>query len=276
MDKVWKFFGKGEKRIVVLKDININIEEGEFVIVGGRNGAGKSTLLKLMIGLLIPDKGRVTVFGLDTVKKWKEISTKIGVVLAGDRGIYWKLTGKENLEIFGGLYGVPKKELKNRCEYLLSVMGLDDFADERVENYSTGMRRKLMLAKALMHDPQILFLDEMLNGIDPKSYKDILDILLKINKEGKTVVLVTHTFHELPSNIRVIFLKEGRISYMGEMKDLLIKTKVKVTAIIGDEEVKYETNDKSLPDVVNELIAKKAKDIKIERETIYDVTRRHI
>ncbi len=276
MSNVWKYFGKGKNKRAVLKSVDLNIDKGEFVVVAGKNGSGKSTLIKLMVGLLIPDQGKIRVLGMDTVKYWKGIAKEIGVVLAGDRGLYWKLTGVQNLEVFGGLYNVPKRELKERIDHLLSLFNLAEFSNERVENYSTGMRRKLLLAKALIHKPKILFLDEIFSGIDPKSYKDILEILLNLNQEGHTIVMVSHTLHELPRNFRILILKNGKITYDGKISDILINTKVRIVAIINGREVIYDTDEQGIMETMKKITALKPTNIKIERETIYDVVREHI
>ena len=276
MSNVWKYFGKGKSKRAVLKSVDLNIDSGEFVVIAGKNGSGKSTLIKLMVGLLIPDQGKIRVLGMDTVKHWKKIAKEIGVVLGGDRGLYWKLTGAQNLEVFGGLYNVPKRELKERIDHLLSLFNLAEFSNERVENYSTGMRRKLLLAKALIHNPKILFLDEIFSGIDPKSYKDILEILLNLNQEGHTIVMVSHTLHELPRNFRILILKNGKITYDGKIGDILINTKVRIVAIINGREVIYDTDEQGIMETMKKITALKPTNIKIERETIYDVVREHI
>jgi len=276
MSNVWKYFGKGKSKRAVLKSVDLNIDRGEFVVIAGKNGSGKSTLIKLMVGLLIPDQGKIRVLGMDTVKHWKKIAKEIGVVLGGDRGLYWKLTGAQNLEVFGGLYNVPKRELKERIDHLLSLFNLAEFSNERVENYSTGMRRKLLLAKALIHKPKILFLDEIFSGIDPKSYKDILEILLNLNQEGHTIVMVSHTLHELPRNFRILILKNGKITYDGKISDILINTNVRIVAIINGREVVYDTDEQGIMETMKKITALKPTNIKIERETIYDVVREHI
>jgi len=192
--------------VVALRNIDPEIEQ--FVVIAGENGSGKSTLLKIMTGLLIPDNGEVTVLGFDVVEEWKELAKHIGVALANERSLYWKLTGMENLEIFGGIYRV--KDAKKKALVLLERLNLIDVKDMLVENYSTGMRRKLLLAKSLIHSPKILFLDEILNGLDPKSMIEIVSFLEELNGDGITIVPVSHILHNLPSNSRLIVMKDER------------------------------------------------------------------
>ena len=204
---VKKSFGK----LRVLDSVDFHLEEGDFKVIAGENGSGKSTLLKIMIGLLLPDEGEVKVLGVDMKKHWKKLSAKIGVVLANERSLYWKLNAWENLDIFGGVYGVPRKVRRRKMEELLERFGLLEYRDKPVEEFSTGMRKKLMVCKALIHEPQILFLDEILNGLDPSSIREMVDYLNELNRKGLTVLMVSHILHALPENATVALLKDGRI-----------------------------------------------------------------
>ncbi len=204
---VKKSFGKLE----VLKNVDFYVKEGDFKVIVGENGAGKSTLLKIMIGLLLPDEGEVRVLDIDVKKHWKKLAAKIGVVLANERSLYWKLTAWENLDIFGGIYGVPKKERRRRMEELLERFGLIEYKNKSVEDFSTGMRKKLMMCKALIHNPRILFVDEILNGLDPSSTREMVNYLSELNKKGLTVVMISHILHMLPEYADVALLKDGKI-----------------------------------------------------------------
>ncbi len=196
---------------VVLRKINLKIERGEFVVIAGPNGSGKSTLLKTMVGLLLPDEGEVKVLGFDVKRQWKKLSKHIGVVLSNERSLYWKLTAWENLDVFGGIYGVPRRERKRRAEELLKTFGIYDHKDKLVEEYSTGMRKRLLLCKALLHDPEILFIDELLNGLDAKAVGEVNTFLYGLSKSGKTIVMVSHILHEMRDDVRVLLLRNGRI-----------------------------------------------------------------
>jgi len=157
----------------VLENVSLNISEGEFTVLVGPNGAGKSTLLRIMVGLLLPDEGEVNILGFDVKKHWKKLARYIGVVLANERSLYWKLTAWENLDIFGGIYNVPKKKRIERAEELLNFFGLYDDKDKLVEDYSTGMRKKLLLCKALIHQPKIfarVYMDTIRDYMNQKAH----------------------------------------------------------------------------------------------------------
>lgn len=204
----------------VLEKVNLEISEGEFVVLVGSNGAGKSTLLRIMVGLLLPDEGEVNILGFDVKKNWKKLAKHIGVVLSNERSLYWKLTAWENLDIFGGIYNVPKKKRVKRAEELLKFFGLYDDKDKLVEDYSTGMRKKLLLCKALIHEPKILFIDEILNGLDINAVMQVNSFLAKLSKEGVTVVMVSHILHNLSEDVKVILLKNGKIELTSRYGDI--------------------------------------------------------
>jgi len=208
----------GELR--VLDKVDFYAEEGDFKVIVGENGSGKSTLLKIMIGLLLPDDGEVKVLGVDVKKHWKKLSARIGVVLANERSLYWKLTAWENLDIFGGVYGVPKKVRRERMEELLKRFGLFEYKDKPVEEFSTGMRKKLMICKALIHDPEVLFIDEILNGLDPPSVREMVGFLDEQNRRGLTIVMISHVLHVLPENASVVLLRNGRVQMEVRYKDI--------------------------------------------------------
>ncbi|WP_324736326.1 ABC transporter ATP-binding protein [Thermococcus sp. SY098] len=258
--------------VVALRNIDLEIEQGEFVVIAGENGSGKSTLLKIMTGLLIPDNGEVTVLGFDVVEEWKELAKHIGVALANERSLYWKLTGMENLEIFGGIYGV--KDAKKKASALLERLNLIDVKDMLVENYSTGMRRKLLLAKSLIHSPKILFLDEILNGLDPKSMIEIVSFLEELNRDGITIVLVSHILHNLPSNSRLIVMKDGKIILDDALRNFKNMKTVKVKAVIGGEKIEKTVDESELTKVIKELTEVGAENIMIERDDLYAILRR--
>lgn len=211
----------GELR--VLDKVDFYAEEGDFKVIVGENGSGKSTLLKIMIGLLLPDYGEVKVLGIDVKRHWKKLSARIGVALANERSLYWKLSAWENLDIFGGVYGVPKKVRRERMEKLLERFGLFEYKDKPVEEFSTGMRKKLMICKALIHSPEVLFIDEILNGLDPPSVREMVDYLNELSRKGLTVVMISHILHALPENASVALLKDGRIQMEVKYKDICSK-----------------------------------------------------
>ncbi len=251
--------------------INLKIDAGDFLVIAGENGSGKSTLLRIICGLLIPEEGEVRVFGMDAVREWKRLAGRIGVVLANERSLYWKLTGLENLEVFAGIYGV--KNGRERALELLERLNLLEAKDRLVEEYSTGMRRKLLLAKALVHDPNLLLLDEVLNGLDPKSYIEIVNFLDELNREGKTVILVSHILHDLPERARLLVMKDGRIILEERLSNVEIGG-VRVRAVIDGEEIEELVSEKELGEFLRGLAESGAEDIRVERDDLYSLLRR--
>jgi len=154
-------FSRGKRReIFALRDVSFTIAPGEIVGLLGPNGAGKTTLLKILATLLLPDAGEALVAGYNVAQQPREVRRRIGLVLPGERSLYWKLTALENLYIYGGLYNLPWKDIRSRSHTLLNQIGLAAFAHVPVEKFSTGMRKRLMIARALLHRPQVLILDD--------------------------------------------------------------------------------------------------------------------
>jgi ABC-2 type transport system ATP-binding protein len=192
-----KLFKKTEKKEFKAVDgVTFEIRKGEIFGLLGPNGAGKTTTIKMITGLLSPTAGSVCVNGLDVDKKPLEALKNLGTVLAGDRSIYWKLTARENLEYFAALYGCDKKEAKKRTNEILKKLGLEEKADELVEKYSTGMKQKVALGKALIPNAPVVLLDEPTLGLDPQSALNLRELILEIKGEGRTVLLTTHYMEE--------------------------------------------------------------------------------
>ncbi len=192
--KLFKKTVKNEFKAV--DGVTFEIRRGEIFGLLGPNGAGKTTTIKMITGLLSPTAGSVCVNGLDVDKKPLEALKNLGTVLAGDRSIYWKLTARENLEYFAALYGCDKKEAKKRTNEILKKLGLEDKADELVEKYSTGMKQKVALGKALIPNAPVVLLDEPTLGLDPQSALNLRELILEIKNEGRTVLLTTHYMEE--------------------------------------------------------------------------------
>ena len=148
------------KEIEAVRGISFAVEPGELFGLLGPNGAGKTTTIKMLITLLIPTGGSARVLGLDVVRDAHEVRKRIGYVFGGERGVYERLSGYDNLRYFAELYGVPAREQKRRIEELLDLVGLKGREHERAEGYSRGMKQRLHVARGLLHDPEVLFLDE--------------------------------------------------------------------------------------------------------------------
>jgi ABC-2 type transport system ATP-binding protein len=185
-----------KKEFKAVDGVSFDIYKGEIFGLLGPNGAGKTTTIKMITGLLRPTGGSVKVNNLDVDKKPLEALKSLGTVLAGDRSIYWKLTARENLEYFASLYGCSRKEGKSRADAILNRLGLAEKADELVEKYSTGMKQKVALGKALIPNAPVVLLDEPTLGLDPQSAINLREIILDIKNEGRTVLLTTHYMEE--------------------------------------------------------------------------------
>lgn len=185
-----------QSAFVAVNNVSCLVERGEIFGLLGPNGAGKTTTIKMISTLLLPTSGTVKVAGIDVAKQPTQVLRHLGTVLTGERSVYWKLTGRENLEYFAALYGIPGKLAKTRINELLTRFQLEKRADENVEKYSTGMRQRVCLAKALLAEPEILILDEPTAGLDPQSARNLRDLILDIKKEGRTVLLTTHYMEE--------------------------------------------------------------------------------
>ncbi len=188
-------FSRGRREIVAVQDISFAIPCGTIFGMLGPNGAGKTTTIKMLSTLLVPSSGTASVGGYDVVREDQMVRRQLGVVLGGDRGLYAKLSGRDNLMYFGTLYGLRKSVCARRSDEVLEMVGLRDRSDERVEGYSRGMKQRIHLAKALLHDPPILFLDEPSIGLDPAAAVDLRNSIANLVPEH-TVLLTTHDMAE--------------------------------------------------------------------------------
>lgn len=178
-----------------VNDISFEIKKGEIFGLLGPNGAGKSTIISILCGLLEPTSGRGIIDGFDIEKNAFEIKKIIGVV-PQEISLYPTLTARENLDFYAKIYGLPGRVREKRIAELLKVSGLTLRADEPLQRYSGGMKRRINIAVALLHNPRILFLDEPTVGVDPQSRKRIYDTILELNRQGMTVLLTTHQLED--------------------------------------------------------------------------------
>jgi ABC-2 type transport system ATP-binding protein len=217
---------------VALDQVNIKIRSGELFGLLGPNGAGKTTLVKCLSTILIPDEGTAVVNGFDIRKQTSMVRASLGLVIGGERTLYWKLTARDNLMYFASLYKMPRKEAKERVEQLLETMQLSDRADERLEDYSTGMRQKIAIARALLHDPPVLLLDEPTLGLDPTFSRQIRNQIKELSeRHGKTILLTTHYMDEADQLCdRVAIINDGKVVAVDNPSRL--KAMVKETELV--------------------------------------------
>jgi ABC-2 type transport system ATP-binding protein len=216
---------------VALNGVNLAIRPGELFGLLGPNGSGKTTTIKCLSTILIPDGGTVTVNGFDVQKETSLVRASLGMVVGGERTLYWKLTARDNLLFFASLYKMKKSYANQRVDELLETFELSDRADERLEDYSTGMRQKVTIARALLHDPPILLLDEPTLGLDPGFSRQLRQQIKSLSKEqGKTVLLTTHYMAEADQLCdRVAFINKGNI--------VAVDTPSRLKAKVKEEEV---------------------------------------
>jgi ABC-2 type transport system ATP-binding protein len=209
---LWKKDYREKEFFVAVDNISFNVNKGEIFGFLGPNGAGKTTTIKMISTLLMPTSGSIIVNGINSQDKPIEVLKNLGTVLAGERSIYWKLSGRENLEYFAAMNGITGQIAKERIDYLLERFSLEKRSDETVEKYSTGMKQRIALAKALISNPQIVILDEPTSGLDPQSARNLREIILEIKEEGRTVLLTTHYMEEADQlSDRIAIIDHGKI-----------------------------------------------------------------
>lgn len=218
----WK---KREKE--ALKGIDLQIEEREIFGILGPNGAGKTTLLSILCTLLLPDRGNVYILGMDVLHEERQIRKRVNIA-SGNANFLWSLTVKENLHYYGMLYGLPRKEREKKVETLIDLFNLKEHRNIPFDELSTGMKQRLSLAKSLMNDPEVLFLDEPTVGLDPDVSIRIREGILSIHKKrGMTILLTTHNMKEAEYLCgRIAFLKEGEILTTGTAEALKRRVRI--------------------------------------------------
>lgn len=214
-------FRRRALEVEAVRGVSFEVAEGELFGLLGPNGAGKTTTIKMLITLLIPTSGSATVLGLDVVKDSREVRKRIGYVFGGERGLYERLSAYDNLRYFAELYAVPAREQKPRIAELLELVGLSGREKERVEGYSRGMRQRLHIARGLLHDPPVVFLDEPTIGVDPVGARELRATIAGLTEAGKTVLLTTHYMFEADELCdRIAVINRGEIVAEGTPRNL--------------------------------------------------------
>jgi len=245
VDELTKVYANGGRKRTgaarpAVDGISFSVEQGKIYGLLGPNGAGKTTTIKMLSTLLLPTAGTATVLGLDVSSDHMEIRKHINLVSGGERGLYYRITGKQNLQFFSDLYMVPRRARDENVARLLERVGLSDAADKRVEDYSRGMKQRLHIARALVNDPEVLFLDEPTIGLDPEIARDLRDMIRRMADEQKTVILTTHYMKEAEELCGTIgIISKGKIVASGPpsmLKDLVRdKSIIEVEALNVDE-----------------------------------------
>jgi len=206
------FWNRKTKTTVAVEDVSFSVERGELFGLLGPNGAGKTTTVKMLSTLLLPTSGSARVLGLDVTRDTHKVRQRIGFTFGGARGLYGRLTALDNLRYFSELYGLEPSVSNRRIPELLELVGLTGRGDDRVETYSSGMQQRLHLARALLHDPELIFLDEPTVGIDPVGARELRSMVKNLVAMGKTILLTTHYMAEAEELCdRIAIIKKGRI-----------------------------------------------------------------
>jgi ABC-2 type transport system ATP-binding protein len=213
---------RGRTSVVkALRGVSFDIAPGELFGLLGPNGAGKTTTIKILTTLLLPTSGSARVLGLDPVTQHTQLRRRIGYVFGGDKGLYDRISALDNLRFFADVYRVPLRAKQARIDELLEIVGLRGREHERVETYSRGMRQRLHIARGLLHDPEILFLDEPTIGLDPVGSRELRETVADLQRVGKTILLTTHYMLEADELCdRVAIITNGRIVAEGTPAEL--------------------------------------------------------
>jgi sodium transport system ATP-binding protein len=223
VDAVTKSFGRqGEVRAV--RDVSFSAQDGQITGLLGPNGAGKTTLLRMLATLIVPNAGSASIAGLDVVRDRYAVREAIGV-LSDARGLYPRLTARENIRYYGTLHGLSGVELESRAARLIHTLGLDALADRRTQGFSQGEKMKVAIARALIHDPATILLDEPTNGLDIMSVRALREQLRQLRGEGRCLLFSSHVMQEVAALCdRIVILGGGRVIATGTATELIAQS----------------------------------------------------
>ena len=213
---------KSESRDVdALQGVTFDVEPGEIFGLLGPNGAGKTTLIKILTTLLLPTSGTAVVNGFDVEAQSNQVRATVGCMLMGERGLYWKLTARENLVYFGALYHLSPEDRARKTQEIIDLLDLGEIADRSVETFSSGQKMKLAFGKALINDAPLLILDEPTNTLDVPSASELRAVVRELNRRGKTIIYTTHIMSEAETLCdRVAIIDHGRLLDVGAVPEL--------------------------------------------------------
>jgi sodium transport system ATP-binding protein len=215
-----KSFGE----VKAVRGVSFEARDGEITGLLGPNGAGKTTTLRMLYSLLPPDEGEIRIDGLDPGTDAMEIKRTLGVV-PDSRGLYNRLTARENIEYFGELHGMGRAQMNERIAHLTKTLGMEDFIDRRTEGFSQGQRVKVAIARAMVHSPQTVLLDEPSNGLDVMATRALRNYILSLKRDGHSVVLSTHIMQEVAALCdRIIIIAKGAVAADGTAAELMARS----------------------------------------------------
>jgi ABC-2 type transport system ATP-binding protein len=253
MDNVIKRFNDH----LALDYLSLEANKGEVIGLLGPNGAGKTTCIKSIIGLLPFDEGEIYVFGMKQDGKNQKIKSKIGFVTQ-EITIYEDMTAKDNLAFFGSLYGLKKPELENRIHEVAKIIGLEERLNDRPSRFSGGMKRRLNIGCSILHNPQLLIMDEPTVGIDPQSRNYILDFVKNTASDGTTVIYTSHYIEEVEAVAdRIYIMDQGHVIASGSLRELISRIQGDSHILVDVKMAREDKKDEllAMPDI-NEVIIK--------------------
>lgn len=235
------FWKRATQTTEAVRGISFHVEKGELFGLLGPNGAGKTTTVKMLSTLLIPTSGSIHILGREIMRHTTEVRKHIGFTFGGARGLYGRLTGIENLRYFAELYAMPPEVTRRRIPELLEMVGLQECGNNKVETYSSGMQQRLHLARALLHDPELIFLDEPTVGIDPVGARELRATVKELKSQGKTILLTTHYMAEADELCdRIAIINKGQIVAMDSPSSLK-------TQMTRDSFIELKVSSEKLP-----------------------------
>ncbi len=240
-DDLHKSFPTKAGPLKAVDGVSLAAHDGEITGLLGPNGSGKTTTMRMLYAALAPERGRVRVDGIDAAERPGEVRRRLGV-LPDARGVYKRLSARENVAYFGRLHGLGEAQIGARVAALSAALGMDDFLDRRAEGFSQGQRTKTAIARALVHDPKNVILDEPTNGLDVMTTRALRDFLLGLRREGRCVVFSSHVMQEVAALCdRIVVIARGRVVAQGTADELRARTgkanlEDAFVAAIGSEE----------------------------------------
>jgi ABC-2 type transport system ATP-binding protein len=226
MRKRQSFLRSTREEKIAVHDLSFRLPCGQVTGLLGLNGAGKTTTIKMLSTLLLPTSGHITIDGLDITRHTRTIRKRINMIAGGERMVYWRLTGRENLWYFAQLYDVESRTLKARIDHLLKLVGLEDAADMVVERYSKGMKQRLQIARGLINDPSYLFMDEPTIGLDAPIARELRQMVRRLAEDGKGVLLTSHYLKEVEELCAHIYvIDHGTLIAQGSPDELKALTR---------------------------------------------------
>lgn len=213
-----KDVSKRFKEIAAVQHVSFRVEAGEVYGLLGENGAGKTTTMRMMATVLTPTEGDIEISGFSVRQQPLEVRRRIGILFGGDVGLYSRLTARENIAYFGRLYGLEQARLEERIDSLSRMLEMDDFIDRRVGAFSRGMKQKVAIARTLVHDPDVILLDEPTTGLDVTAATIFRRMVRKLQEEGKTILFSSHNMGEINKLCkRVALMHKGKLRFAGDL-----------------------------------------------------------